>query len=232
MPLEFRNSAKRVDVASDPSLEGMSGLFICGWQYRLDNSPSGYGRIASKSDGTTGDDYHLGMDATEDVAARVTVSVDGSVTVKGTTPVPLSEWHWFSMAWSSSNGLRVFYDNVEENDGNAEGTLQDSNDTLSIGGHADDNSIRWFPGYLDDVRIYNREIADANERQCIFKSQGHDGIVDGLVARYLMNEKHPGAIASGAGSIVDLSSKGNHGTPTGSPVYKSGILSPRRMVLV
>ena len=73
---------------------------------------------------------------------------------------------------------------------------------------------------IDDVRIYNRLLSLA-EIQTIYHSRGADNIVNGLVGRWLMNEKSDGVTASGANSCIDISGNGNHGTPQNSPVYKA-----------
>lgn len=79
-----------------------------------------------------------------------------------------------------------------------------------------------------DFRVYGRELTPA-EVSTIHAARGGDGIVDGLLNRWLMNEGAPGAAASGAGSIVDQLGA-DSGTPNNSPVYtaEAGINGLRR----
>lgn len=81
-------------------------------------------------------------------------------------------------------------------------------------------SSLWADCILEDVRFYRRVLSLA-EIQSIYHSMGSDNIVNGLVGRWLMNEKPDGTAASGANSIKDISGNGNHGTPQNSPVYRA-----------
>jgi hypothetical protein len=53
----------------------------------------------------------------------------------------------------------------------------------------------------------------------IFYSEGEDSIVSNLYARWKMDEKHVGATATVASSIIDCGGNNFHGTPSGSPTY-------------
>jgi len=232
MPLEFNSDAKRVEVASNPSLEGMSGLFVCAWIYRTGTPANNYARICSKSNGGSSDDYSLtlaGASLANKGFGRVTTTTDIYEAI-GTTIVPINTWHWMAMKWDGSE-VAIYYDNQEEASPATTGTLVDNNSDLGVGGHVDSPTDRRFPGWIDDVRVYNRAISDTREREAIFRGGGKDGIRQGLVLRLLMNEKHPGATASGSGSIIDISGQGNHGTPIGSPVYKNGIITFKRKMI-
>lgn len=88
-------------------------------------------------------------------------------------------------------------------------------------------SDRQFYGRMEDTRLYDR-ILSAAEIQTIYTSEGVDGIVQGLVGRWPMNEQTPGTAASGAGSVKDVSVNGNHATPNDSPLYEASILKSRR----
>ncbi len=95
---------------------------------------------------------------------------------------------------------------------------------LYIGGRADSSGN--FDGIMDDVRVYNRNLSAA-ELQTIYAARGRDRILDGLVGRWLMREKAPGATASGSDSIIDYSPHGNHGTPSGTLTYKESEMGIR-----
>ena len=128
----------------------------------------------------------------------------------------------------SSNAMEIFLDGVSD------GTSSNANDdpgtfTLRLGHRTGASSSEHFPGILDDVRIYDRVISLA-EAAAIHGSRGTDGIVKGLIARWLLNEDAPGTVASGAGLNKDISGQGNNGTPTNGPTFTDGILRFRRKV--
>ncbi|MBW1973925.1 MAG: hypothetical protein JRI44_13990, partial [Deltaproteobacteria bacterium] len=105
-----------------------------------------------------------------------------------------------------------------------EGTLSDeSRDAitgdLNIG--RDNRDYRYWDGKIWDVRIYQNKALSVDEMRIIYYSRGNDNIVDGLVGRWLMDEKPDGTATSGANSVIDISGNGNHGTPYNSPVYRS-----------
>jgi hypothetical protein len=80
--------------------------------------------------------------------------------------------------------------------------------------------------FLEDVRLYNRALTD-NEIATIAACRGTDGIVSGLVARWLAIEGAPGTTVT---TVRDYTVNGNNGTPAGSPVYATGTSRYRRKV--
>jgi hypothetical protein len=78
-----------------------------------------------------------------------------------------------------------------------------------------------------DLRVYQR-LLSANEIQTIYTARGHDGIVDGLVGRWLHNERTDG-LAAIAGSVRDTSpSQWATATVTSDPLYAGSPHSKRR----
>jgi hypothetical protein len=97
---------------------------------------------------------------------------------------------------------------------------------VTIGGRPDD--IGNVNGKIDDVRIYTKSLSAA-EIQTIYAARGHDNLLDGLVSRWLLNEKAKGVTVSGSNSVKDIGSGGNHGTPgTSNCSYAESVLSFRR----
>jgi len=78
----------------------------------------------------------------------------------------------------------------------------------------------FYKGKTEDVRVYNRALS-SDEMMRVYQSGGYDGVTDGLILRWALNEKKKGGIAAGADTIRDVSGKGNNGTPLGAPVYLS-----------
>lgn len=100
----------------------------------------------------------------------------------------------------------------------------DASYDLIIGNHDDLGRCLW--GWEEDARMYNR-ILSANEIQTIHAAQGNDGIVDGLVARYLLDQGAEGVTASG--NAVDASINKNNGSILYSPDWDDGIIKRRRV---
>ncbi len=98
----------------------------------------------------------------------------------------------------------------------------DSGSEMDIGKKALDPP-QYFDGLLDDLRIYDR-LLSAAEILTIYTARGVDGIVDGLVARWMPNELAPGATVL---SVVDLTGVSD-GSPENAPVYAEGVLRSRR----
>lgn len=84
-----------------------------------------------------------------------------------------------------------------------------------------------FDGRIWDACICKGVSLSLTQVKIIQYAQGADNIVDGLVGRWLMNEKPDGETATVASSVIDISGQGNHGTPTDSPVYRA---APVRLV--
>lgn len=84
---------------------------------------------------------------------------------------------------------------------------------------------RTLAGWMDDARVYDR-ILSAKEVETIYAARGRDNIIDGLVGRWLFDEKHHGAAA--VGTAYDISDRGNHATTTGTPTYNESEISARR----
>lgn len=94
-------------------------------------------------------------------------------------------------------------------------------------GSDESGSPLFFLGRLEDGRIYARLLSDA-EMQTIHACQGHDGIVLALTGRYCMNEGSPGVVATGVGTIKDVSNNQRHGDPVNGPTWQETPLTFRR----
>lgn len=89
-------------------------------------------------------------------------------------------------------------------------------------------------GTLGDLRVYNRALSAA-EIACIAAMRGHDGIVDGLVLRYLMGEQPASGAAVALGQVKDVSPAQVVPTPTAilgvAPTYRDNFMAFRRKVM-
>jgi len=84
---------------------------------------------------------------------------------------------------------------------------------------------------LADARIYKGRALSVAEIETIYFSRGHDGIVQDLVARYMLNEFPEGGAVSGAGVVKDSGPDQLNGTPTNTPTGAGSALSLRKRAL-
>lgn len=149
--------------------------------------------------------------------------------LKSVTSAVIGQLTHVVMTWNfSTNLLQIFLDGVlDASNSNADD--DPGSGTLLLGHRTGAPAGEHYGGDLEDVRIYNRELSLA-EIQTIFTVRGVDGIVDGLLHRWLMNEDSPGTTASGTGTIKDIGPSGRNGTPNNSPIYRASDLRFRRKI--
>jgi len=135
---------------------------------------------------------------------------------------------WYSVAVVYNNKSVIFCVNAAVKAGTLKRDNLSSNITTDIHCYigASVNVTKPFDGLINDLRIYDR-VLSPTEIRIIHYAQGADNIVDGLVGRWLINEKPDGTAAAGASSVIDISGNGNHGTPVNSPIYRG---APMRLI--
>jgi len=95
-----------------------------------------------------------------------------------------------------------------------------SNGPLTIG-YVLINPKRWFTGIVQDVRYYDRVLAN-HEMEVIYYSRGSNNAVYGIQNRWYMLGGYPGQIVSGTGSVKDWVEPPYNLSPIASPVYREG----------
>lgn len=86
---------------------------------------------------------------------------------------------------------------------------------FSIGNRDSSPSGQSTNGLIDDVRVYNRVLSDA-EVATIYACRGSDSIYYGCLNRWLLNEGPLGVTITGSNVIRDMVGT-QHGSPVGSP---------------
>lgn len=154
-----------------------------------------------------------------------------SATVLGSgfTAIPLADGILYHLAgiFRPSTSVEVWLDGAlsSSNTTGVPATQFNTANDVAIGGRMDGTQV--IDGTMFDPRIYNRALS-AEEMQTVHAARGHDGIVDGLVSRWLLNEGAPGVVPAGA-TIIDSGGGGNTGTPSGTSPYVADPLSLRKV---
>lgn len=111
----------------------------------------------------------------------------------------LNALHHIVSTWNTTSGASSCYKDAVLEDTNSD---RDSvtNDILHFGDRTGTNDP--LDGELYDVRIYDR-VLEAAEVETIYNARGGDGIVYGLLYRWLMDEEEEGNSFSTDGEIKD-----------------------------
>ena len=153
--MSFNGSSGLVQVAASPSL-GLSGaMTLSGW-INPATSQSGWRTIVQRQL----DAYFLNA-SNDSGALRPSggATLAGTTSwVGGTTPSPIGAWTHIALTYDGSM-LRLYVNGVQAATLAASGTIQASSSPLWIGGNQPYGE--YFNGLIDDVRVYNRALSDA-----------------------------------------------------------------------
>jgi len=247
MSMEFITGSDRVDCGVQSELANIfdGGGTIMAWFWADTYGASGRGRIlehANNNDGDIGWALLMqdGADSIEFwIGWRYWVIVwvqawGGWRFATDFMDGKLDEWHHVAVAYNADapgNDAIMYFDGVSQSvteTWTPSGERRDDSSQYLNIGNSDDNN-RSFDGWIEDARLYNR-ILSANEIATIYAQQGTDGIVSGLLGRYMLNEGAKNVVASGSGAAKDNSIVKNDGTPYDSPVWDDYISNRRRRV--
>jgi len=133
------------------------------------------------------------------------------------------------------NGLLDVTGSEKDNDATVTGSEKD-NDATVTGSEKDNdatgslyigaqNTANPFSGTIEDFRIYDRQLS-AEEAATMYACEGHDGIRQGLLNRWRMNELSDGTTVANGNVTDDVGGVALNVTNT--PVYRASELSYRR----
>lgn len=95
-----------------------------------------------------------------------------------------TNWHHVLGRWGNEEKIKIIVDSEEEvsPDSALSGSLNLPNETLYIGASNDDDSgiENYFTGTIDDVRVWDRSLTDAEIFRLCFSSQGSPADLDDL----------------------------------------------------
>jgi len=216
--MDFNGSNTGVSVPDSASLDVTTGLSLIGWigwsttsgdKYAIEKAPDLYDfLILSGSHGKMG--FYLSTSSGGFYLQTVGSSYNDGVV------------RCFNCTYDStlgSNQMKIYVDGVLEAQQDATGTINTSTANLGIGKPGTANAFYWN-GAIQEVMIYNRALS-VEEIKSIYESPSNDNITTGRVGHWRFDEKPDGTNASGAGSIIDISGNGNHGSPVNTPVHRA-----------
>lgn len=146
-----------------------------------------------------------------------------------------TNWYHWVYTWlaDSATGQKLYRNGVQDvNTGSTVGHASltgYASNPVRIGNVSGTvSSANYFHGMMDDIRLYSR-VLTPNEVMSIFTRRGTDDIVDGLLLRYLLQDKAPGQnMDATADAVKDSGEFSYHATADGGyyPTYvESAILS-------
>jgi hypothetical protein len=151
--LSFNGSGAQVAVPDSPSLRLTSGMTLEAWVFPTTVS-SAWRDVIYKGN----DNYYL--EATSWNGRPVGGGILGGSYVEsyGTAGLAANTWTHLAATYDGTT-MRLFVDGTQVSSGAASGAIATSNGVLSIGG--DPLYGQYFSGRIDNVRIYNRALTQA-----------------------------------------------------------------------
>jgi hypothetical protein len=235
MAMEFNpdisDSNEYVAVPHVSALNLTTKFSVLCWFYRYDWAAGHYSDMISKND-------YYGIQFEPTYGYGQVLFRYGSFAWRNlddNTAVPANTWLHIVGTYDNSlgsNQLKIYREGSLARQASYTDAILTVTDPLYIGKlYSGGANTRSFHGRLMDCRVYNRALSAA-EVQSIFRGNGVDDVLYGLVHRSLVsNEGVLGTSPSGSGSVKDLSSLQNHGTPAGTPIYWRHFLQEKQEAL-
>jgi len=182
--LDFDGTDDIIEIPSDPILEGFSTMTMSAWIYPTATGHVNWGRIISKDNGGTSEDYHIAFTGSNTINCRIRNASDSIVNHEDTKVLTLSQWTHVTCVYDGADVV-LYFDGVEGDAGSIQtGALYDNNSSLTFGDILGGAGTREFEGLIDEIRIYNRVLTV------------------GEIAK-LANGTHPATSAGGKYTIQD-----------------------------
>lgn len=225
MTMEFTGEAgnQEIDLGT---LDPFGGLSAASWTAWANPDAVGLGNyitIVCKGS-TTGNavPWRIQMHTTADEIRVILNTGAGGNTLEGATSLSAGVWFFVVMTYDGTD-KKIYLNGVEDATEAQTGSIVVSALATRIASVNTGTPRREWDGPLDDVRFYGRTLSPA-EILTMYTERGVDGIVNGLLNRWRMNELAPGVAATIVDSIIDIGSGQFPGDPIASPVYAEGIL--------
>ncbi|MDZ7310186.1 MAG: LamG domain-containing protein, partial [candidate division KSB1 bacterium] len=168
----FNGSNNLINCGHGPSLQLTNSLTLSAWFKPASSKLGEY--IISKSDhNTPGYEYLICFDYCQGVTGWGLKTAVGGIDYDevGSNWTPQdNQWHHVVVTFSYPGQLRLYLDGNLLNSKNSTGNIEPTTQDVIIGciRPSGEPSMRYFDGALDDIRIYNRALSDA-EIQALYQ---------------------------------------------------------------
>ncbi len=218
--LSFNGTSQSVSLGTPGALALYTDYTISAW-FNASTLPGNNGPIVSRTDGTY-TTYVVTLNSTGTVTfAWWTGSTSEAVT---TNTVAVAN-KWYHVVATVTGGKQYIYMNgVPDNNHTYGSTAQSASGITSYVGYRGDAGGYYFPGVIDEPRIYSRALSDS-EVQMLYQAGAGDKfnsadsqvspLDKGLVGYWKLDD------GSGT-SAADTSGNGNTGTLTNGPSWTTG----------
>ncbi len=233
MSIDFSGSSGEDVDLGNPSHLRITGGFTASIWLCLNSSPQNVEIVTKQTAGDRGWSLQTDDDGGGNTFGNFIIAKTSSTTMQSGWPsfsFTVGVWYLVTGQYDPGNSVRIYVNDKLENETTADvpATMYDPGNSISVAGRPSPDSNSNLDGKLEGLRLFNRVISLA-EIATIYVAQGHsDGILNGDVGNYMLNENAPGVEVSGANSVIDVSKYLNHGTPGGSgSVYAESVLRMR-----
>ena len=162
--LSFNGASSYVDLGNPTALQTTGSMTWSAWIYAAAN-PSDDGQIVAKSDDSSGWQFKTSPDTgVETFAIAVSPSSGGHVQRYSTTVRALNTWYYVAGVYNASTRTLDIYVNGALDNGVLSGTVPSAQAAPAINvnvGRRTGGSGYYFNGVIDNVRIYNRALSQA-----------------------------------------------------------------------
>jgi hypothetical protein len=140
-----------INLGQPSELNITNSITFSAWVRPTANQPSGWGRVLSRTNGATTEDWGIVVSNTNILDCRI----NGSKT----TNHPLSQNVWQHVACTyDGSTVRAYVNGQEVHSYSRSGSL-DTDQPVAIGYSVTGGATRHFIGQIDDVRVYNRALS-------------------------------------------------------------------------
>jgi len=195
--LEFDGVDDRVDCGNDGSLDITGEITLSAWIKSTDNT--GDNQIISKSHTVVAEPYVKYALLNDDGTIIFQLDLGTRKQITGGT-ITTGQWHHVVGVYRSPN-MELYVDNVSVGDNTESGAVGSNSKPVVIGQYEINNS-NWFNGNIDDVRVYDKGLSDAEVEYLYTNgSSGDDPGTANLQAHWKLD-----------GDLLDETANNNDGT--------------------
>lgn len=225
--LSFDGTNDLVDTGKDFSWAQTDSFSISTW---VNMKKSANATILGK--GTTGStwEYSMKVSGTTPTFTYWNTSGTGAISLVSNKALTLNRWHHIELAYDGPASTAYMYlDGALTNtQTGVSGTFQNRSNNLNIGGgYYNSGAAGYFPGFIDEVKIYNYARSGAEVKSDFIKGAGSAGsqailgarddsyLSDGLVGYWEMDETSWGTVSDASGNAYNGTANGNAAITTG-----------------